>query len=325
LKVRTLKQPRRLPLTHLELYQSLFEPLEEAILDNSTESKLAILTFYTNILRQWTTSLISQDQQSPQDGPAISSLIDHANVLALTILQSSLTITTCSTVLTFYETIASLLSHPEASATARIIIPPTELIYTLFFTPSLSTLSRLCSILAFYKRAFEHAMSSTKSPVPDPPPYPREYVNHFNGFLMDICNCIWRSRAFNTSDTNALGCLLPAPTTALLARYVAGLDTSLSLPALFSLSFSPVLCRPAIAYVRELEDQADPSTIEVRHAGPVTQASLRQLERDAGLRLSWADYRLGVLRHLEKSGVVGVGELMYNTMKHLMTARENMA
>ena len=93
---------------------------------------------------------------------------------------------------------------------------------------------------------------------------------------------------------------------------------------MFSLSFSPLFGLQAISYVRELEDK-EVEDIEIRHAGPVTQASLKQLEKDGGLKLSWADYRLGVLRYLENKGAMGVGELMYNTMKHLMTARENMA
>jgi centromere protein I len=307
-----------------ELYQSVFRPLEEAVLkDETNESRLALLTFYNTVLRRWTTFLISQAETYQESGPAIESLINHANDLALTIVQTSLDVTTCSAVLTFYETIASLISQPELRTSARITTPPAELIYTLYFSLSLSTVSRLCSILALYKRAFELAMSP-KIAAFELQSYPKEYVNHFNGFLMDICNCIWRGRAFNATDMNAMGCLMPAQTVAALGKYVSGLDSSMSLSTLFSLSFSPVFCQAAIAYVREREDHEE-QLIEIRHAGPVTQTSLKQLERDGGLKLSWADYRLGVLRHLENEGVPGVGELMYNTMKHLMTARENMA
>lgn len=76
--------------------------------------------------------------------------------------------------------------------------------------------------------------------------------------------------------------------------------------------------------MRELEDKADEAEggIKTRHAGPVTQKSLVTLGKEGGLQLSWADYRLGVLTYLERRGAKGVGELMYNTMKHLMAARE---
>lgn len=90
--------------------------------------------------------------------------------------------------------------------------------------------------------------------------------------------------------------------------------------SLFTFSFSPVLSLLAIEYVRELEDAAA-DDIEKRHAGPVTQKTLVQLEKDGGLRLPFPDYKLGVLRYIEKKGIVGVGELMYNTMKHLMSSK----
>jgi centromere protein I len=306
-------------LTILALYRDFFEPLEDAILDDTPNSKLAILTFYNKLLRRWGTELISLNSRSLANPTAVSSLINHGNTLALTTLQSSISVSTCSTVLTFYETIAHVISHTDLRATVRIIAPPSELVYTLYFTLSLSTLTRLCSILAVYKRAFEYATSAKTANV-NMQPYPKEDINYFNGFLMDICNCIWRSRAFNASDANALGCLLPTEVTSALATYVSALDTSIPLAGLFSLSYSPVICQSAISYIRMLEDNED--TIDIRHAGPVTQGSLKQLEMDGGLILSWADYRLGVLRYLENNKVAGVGELMYNTMKHLMTARE---
>jgi centromere protein I len=146
---------------------------------------------------------------------------------------------------------------------------------------------------------------------------------------MDICNCIWRGKAFNSTDPNALGCLIPLSLNSSLTRYVTSLDIrvgeqAIGLGFLFGLSFSPLLARFAISFMREKEDENE-ETIVKRHAGPVTAGSLKILEAEGGLELSWADYRLGVLRYLEAQGIPGVGEMMYNTMKHLMTAREKMA
>jgi centromere protein I len=256
-------------------------------------------------------------------GSSISQLTSHANILCLTILQTGTIVPSTqaySPILSFYETTASLLSRLSLQPHIRITTPPSALIYTLHFSPSLSVLSRLCAILALYKRAFEAALNK-----PGIESYPKEYVNHFNGFLMDICNCLWRARAFNTSDMNALGCLLPPPLLPLLTSYVANLDTGLSLPSLFSLSYSPLLCALSIQFVRDLEKaeaEAGEEGIAITHAGPVTAKTLMQLGKDGGLQLAWPAYRLGVLQFLEGKGVKGVGELMYNTMKHLMTARE---
>ncbi|KAH8821570.1 Mis6-domain-containing protein [Xylogone sp. PMI_703] len=311
-----------LPICSFEDLLSVLYPLENAILDDTTESQLDLLNFYRQLLCQWASSILSGDSKERGAIPAISSLISRGSTLALTILQSSFAIQSYSTILDFYDTTVFLISDPELRTTVRITIPPSALIYTLHFTLSLYTISRLSSILAQYKRAFELAMSLKST---DQPPYQKEDVNHFNGFLMDVCNCVWRSRAFNTTDPNSHGCLVSQSTTAALSKYVARIDSSLSLTSLFGLSYAPVLCLLAISYFRELEDAAEEDEIEQRHAGPVTQNSLKELQQEGGLKLSWPDYRLGVLRYLEDKGASGVGELMYNTMKHLMNSREQKA
>ncbi|KAK0100090.1 hypothetical protein ONS95_013098 [Cadophora gregata] len=307
-----------------DLYESTFQPLEDSLLEtDTTTSQLALLTFYKSLLDQWMVFLLSQPRSLQEAETTITALINHASNLSLTIIQNTNTIVAHSTVLDFYETTTALITHPTLKPIVRITIPPAEVIYSLLFSTSLSTVSRLCAILALYKKAFELAMARkpNSASVLDQQSYPKDYVNHFNGFLMDVCNCFWRSRAFNTSDPNALGCLLPSDVTQALGQYVASLDTNLSIPSLFSFSYSPVFSSLAIAYVRNLEDSSE-DQIDRRHAGPVTQNSLRLLEKDGGLRLPWADYKLGVLTYMESQGAVGVGELMYNTMKHLMTVRE---
>jgi centromere protein I len=306
-------------LTFTELHSQIFLLIEDALLDaNTIECKLALLKFYANLLNSWTVSLRSTPQLSQAAAPAITDLVNHANCLATVIIQDSPDLAAISRVLNFYEVIGTLISQPSILEKIRIPVPPSELIYIFHFSNSLDILNRLCGLLSLYKTAFETGRAL------NPKQYSQDYVNHFNGFLMDVCNCVWRSRAFNTTDPNALGCLLYEKSTAQLEEYVKSFGTSITLPSLFSLSFSPVLCVLSISYVRELEDAAE-NMIKVRHPGPVTQTSLKQLERDGGLSLSWQDYRLGVLMELEQKGIKGIGELMYNTMKALKTERENRA
>ena len=256
-----------------DLYKSTFERLEHCILI-FPNSQVDLLHFYTSLLQNWTVSL-SSSTPSPFAKATINSITLHANTLASTILNTSLITThAASGILSFYECSAALISLPSLQNYLRITTPPSELVYSLHFTSSLSILSRLCAILALYKRAFETAMnrpaaSSPLTPGQSQEAYPKDYVNHFNGFLMDICNCLWRSRAFNTSDTNALGCLLPSNITPILSSYVSSLDTGLAIQSLFSLSYSPVLCNLSIAFLRDLEDKANNGRgVPVRHAGP---------------------------------------------------------
>ena len=293
------------------------------MLDGSVESKISILQFYTSLLRQWTTILLgpsdSVNGNSETLPGALTNLISHTDLLCLSILESShLTISTISAVLSFYETVATSISHSPTNPNIRITTPSSEVVYRLTFTTSLSTLSRLCSILSIYKTAFEAGLSRAS----EGNGYPRDYVNHFNGFLMDICNCLWRNRALNREDTNALGCLFPPPVLPGLRTYASGLGHSL--PTLFSLSNSTTLCALSRACFRDLEDaavEAEEAALSVRHEGSVTQRSLTVLGNEGGLKISWGTYRLEVLKWLEEKGVKGVRELMFNTMKHLMTAK----
>ncbi|KAI0897907.1 Mis6-domain-containing protein [Annulohypoxylon nitens] len=309
-------------LSFSELSTSILQPLEVKILDNTTGSQLELLELYTAILRRWTIHLASLEQKSSQAPDAIASLVTHVNDLCLTLIQTSPTASTHSKILDFYEQTSVLASDPKLLIHTRIMIPPSPLVYILHFSFAPSTLARLCSILSKYKAGFQKAMATSRSA------YTSEYINGFNGFLMDICNCIWRSRAFNNTDVNAHGCLVSRSLTEDLTSYVNNLNMGSALPALFSLSYSPVLCLVAISHFRDLEDEElrqNDGELSTRHAGPVTRVSLNALANKGGLRVGWDDYRLGVLSDLERRGMAGVGELMYNTMTNVMKRRSMMA
>ncbi|KAI4865341.1 Mis6-domain-containing protein [Hypoxylon rubiginosum] len=311
-----------MPLVNFsELFTGIFQPLEAKILDNTINSQLQLFEFYTNLLRRWTIFLASLEQKSAQASTIVADLVAHVNNLCLTIAQTSPTASTHSRILDFYDETAILASNPKLQHHTRIMIPPSPLVYILHFSLSPSILSRLCGILSKYKQGFQKAMATSRSE------YTPTYINEFNGFLMDICNCIWRSRAFNNTDVNSHGCLVPRSLSQNLNSYVNDLNMGASLPMLFSLSYSPVLGLLAVSYFRELEEEElerGSDNLGIRHAGPVTRASLNSLINNRGLKLGWDDYRLGVLSYLEKKGMAGVGELMYNTMTNVMKRRSAM-
>ncbi|MCJ1285183.1 hypothetical protein MMC26_004521 [Xylographa opegraphella] len=310
-----------------ELQQSTLAKIEFAVLDNTIESAVALLDYYTTLVRHWTTTLLSlPDPDSPGVAEMMQSfaaLVDYSSLLSLSLLASyTPTQRAISTVLSYHETLVHTISHAVSHAQIRILTPFTETIYLLvFFNPTLSTLSRLCHILATYKGTFEAAMS--KPPPGSKYEYPRAFVSHFNGFLMDICNLLWRSRAFNGTDTNALGCLLPPAILPPIAAYLDMLTPRYALQAVFSLSHHLVLSGLSTAAIRDLEAKAatDGRLVRTRHIGPVTQRSLEALAMDGGIKVSWADYRLGVLRWLGERGVAGIGVLMSCTMKQLMATK----
>ncbi|KAI1075280.1 Mis6-domain-containing protein [Whalleya microplaca] len=305
-------------LNFQELSVGIFEPLEARILDDTVNSQLLLLKFFTALLQRWTFFLASTDQRSAQTSATIADLITHVNDLCLTLVQTSPSTSTHSGILDFYEQTAVIASDRKLATHTRIIIPPSPLVYIIHFGSSPTTMSRLCAILARYKEGFQQASRSE---------YAAEYINEFNGFLMDICNCLWRSRAFNHTDTNSHGCLVPEELIQDLTSYIDRLNMGGSLSTLFSLSYSPLLGLSAISYFREWENgelERGTGELDSRHAGPVTRTSLKTFANNSGLSISWDEYRLGVLSYLEKEGMDGVGRLMFNTMTNLIKKRSSM-
>ncbi|KAK8002019.1 hypothetical protein PG991_014241 [Apiospora marii] len=315
------------------LYEAVFQRLEAKVLDGTPNSQLAVLGCYTSLLRNWAVFLLAQPQSSRDStSSAIPDLVTHVNKLALAVLQtaslpssasnnnSSNTMAAHSAVLDFYDEASRFASNPQLLRHAQIVIPPPPLVYILHFATSPATVARLCGVLARYKAGFQTAMAGQVGSRKMSDTYSVEYINEFNGFLMDVCNCLWRSRAFNAKDANAHGCLLAGGVVEDLAAYVRGFNLNVVLPSMFTLSASPAFGALATAHLRDVEEveQGLNGDLEVRHAGPVTKATLAKLARDGGVNLSWDDYRLGVLGHLEDHGMNGVAELMNCTMTTLM-------
>ncbi|KAF4463237.1 hypothetical protein FALBO_9945 [Fusarium albosuccineum] len=303
-----------------ELYEHVFQPLETATLDNTPESQLALLSLYKNLLHHWTVILQSSDPIPPNASDIVTSLIRHVNPLALALAQTSPSVSTHSAILDFYEQNAHLVSHDTLKHYVRIELPPSFLIYILFFSNSVAVVSRMCAILASYKKGFEMAMLTKPrrdgSHRVDSSSYNRIFVNLFNGFLMDMCNCFWRGRAFSDSDTNAHGCMVPRRLVPTLSTYVTSVDKNHTLASLFALSYSPVLSFQSIQYVRSIEDAEFDSQgmLRTRHEGPATQNSLARLASSGGVQLSWQDYRIKVLETLSMKDLAGITDLLKNTM-----------
>ncbi|OIW29534.1 Mis6-domain-containing protein [Coniochaeta ligniaria NRRL 30616] len=305
------------------LYQKTLQPLENCILKGTSETQLILLNFYTSLLRNWSITVFSTEDNLSPNVSSIADLIEHVHNLALTISQSSPSNTTAAhlAILDFYEVTATITAHPNILQSLRQAIPHPSLVYILHFSPSLAVFCRLCDVLATYKRGLGTIVSQT----PELSELDKARLKVFNGFLMDICNCIWRVRAFSSSDKNAQGCHVAAPVVGALEAYAKMIDPDTPLESMFDVSHSPVLCAQSLECIRELEDielAEKDGDLRERHGGPVTQKSLAALRNRGGLNLEWQEYRLAVINHLEERGFVGIPRLMYVTMKILMRSRE---
>ncbi|KAI5301696.1 hypothetical protein KEM56_001453, partial [Ascosphaera pollenicola] len=321
--------------------------IEPFIANNNPRSRIRILHYFSSLARYWATIIRSKTR--PQSEPPLTQLIDKTESLIFAISGSltsfpptERTLLSIS-ILQLYSTLAEIYSHAPTNPTIRLTVPPAALVYQLIFTPTLTHISSMSSVLSKYKIAFEESVAAqkqgrTSSPERNtrPKPYPVAMVSQFNGYVMDTCNLLWRNRALNSEDPNAVGCHVPKGVMEEYKRYLEELTNVGSayryqLSSVFSLSYSSTMSASSAACFREIWKEAkqkdsdangdgsggDDSSAVVPIRQPVTQRSLSALKDDEGISVGWQEYRLRVLDWMDERGCTGIGELMRSTMKAL--------
>lgn len=303
-------------LTFTDGYRMYFQRIESFMTTRDPNAVRKLLQFYTNLAIHWITRRDTPSRTLDSAEESLLQLAKHVDTLALSLFCSGqMDSTAANLVLLLYESISSRTNDNtnKENHSRRIVYPSIHVVYLFLFDTSLSNASRMCGILASCKQSFE-ALKNNVMKIYDP-----EYTNRFNGHLMDVCNLIWRSRALNYTDPNAMGCLSPEPLTFALQSYLGNIDRDYSLSTAFGLSHHHLISAKSRAIFNSLEESAEASgeELQVKHAGPVTTRSLVVLDRERGLKLSWKQYRVEILKGMDECGVGGIRELMYSTMTNL--------
>lgn len=323
-------------LPFADLKQQYFDRLEELI-SYGILSPVRLLQLCTSVIRHW--NFLAEEKLSnlPEsfNTASLQPLVSFSELLSLSVIETNgqqdeedthtLTSATIS-ILDFYTTLSALYTLSSKTPSVRISVPSKHIVNLLILSPTLPTISILSSILARYKTAFEASKTAFEESRSQIKAYPESEIVKFNGYIMDLCNLLWRNRALNKADANAQGCSLETITIETLKGYIdeiasSALATSFAkqytLASTFSLSHHPVLALASAKCVQGLEDEKFGDGQGVRLEAPATQRALAALERKGGLGISWQDYRVEMLKWLEERGVNGIGELMRGTMKDL--------
>lgn len=89
--------------------------------------------------------------------------------------------------LSFFELVSTISAQDDIP---DIIIPAATFVHRNFYSSSAMAVSRICGILNQYKFAFEENDKKTEDWMSRHTP---AYLNHFNTYLMDVCNTLWRN------------------------------------------------------------------------------------------------------------------------------------
>ncbi|KAF9086453.1 hypothetical protein BGX23_008881 [Mortierella sp. AD031] len=243
-------------------------------------------------------------------------------------------------VLSFFDFISNLTR--KNSIPLAVIIPEAAIIYRCFLSDSAMAISRICGIVYQYKQAYEafeeeqqlqyeilvqSQMSSqggkdgeggTMAALPAPlevPGYTREYVVQFNSFVMDICNFLWRNRAFNKTDKNAKGFQMDQETIG-HTRQVC-VDSGLSMNNMLSITHSTALSGYSARFLKSLEEQ-NGVPVEKRLKAPASAKALKDMSANGGLNLTFDEYRIQYLDYLEEKGFEGVSQFLFDCITNLL-------
>lgn len=317
-----------LTIPPIDIHQSLLQNVEAKVVrQQDPQSQITLLRFYTRLLHNWASLFLAADKPDAALSSSLSDAILHGNALCSTIAQTVPSTASFLAIIDFLEQAAACSWIPGLKDNIRVVLPDGPLVYLLMFTQSVAVLARLCQVLSIHKKSMEQVVQlrAPGATLMFASSYDKLYVAQFNAFLMDMVNCLWRLRAFSLEDPNSKGCMVPRSLVESLNRYIRSLDGSLSIAMAFGLSMSPALSGMSIAAFwaaeeRQLQEDKNPNA--KRHAGPVTAHSLGKLASQGGIEISFQEYRVMVLRYMDGQGLIGIPELMRNTMKILMTPRK---
>ncbi|KAF9952818.1 hypothetical protein BGZ65_005041 [Modicella reniformis] len=240
-------------------------------------------------------------------------------------------------VLSFFDLVSSLIGTYEMPL--AVVIPDSTIVYRCFLSDSGMSVSRICGIVYQYKKAFHvfeqeqqlqydilvqtqlsrsDAGDDQAAELPvalEIPGYGHEYVALFNSFVMDICNFLWRSRAFNKSDKNARGFLMDQGTIGHIRQVC--MDGGLSMNNMLSIMHSTALSGYSARFLRSLEEEEN-VPMEKRLKAPVSVPALKDVVAKGGLNMTFEEYRIRYLDYLEQHGFDGVYQFLIDSITNLL-------
>ena len=287
----------------------------------------------------------AQAQSAASPLPGHARFAQYTDTLCLSLLESAEnpSIASLSAVLGFYELLATShdLARPNTGQPSSFILPSPFVVYHCLLAPSPSIVSRLCSLVVAYKRAFDEldrarssrqAPGATSSRGAKASGIPPSTVDRFNRMLQTVQSCVLLDREPSPNPI-PIPMLVPQATTSRLSSHAETLDSdwlsSLS-PLLSGPSSSPsswsslssffkVPCLPAFVslaqqYLRERrasqQQQQQQQQEQLSGQNNRTDAASSSQPKDAGaLDLESGVSHAAFLAWLAQRGFVGLQQL----------------
>ncbi|ODQ78969.1 hypothetical protein BABINDRAFT_162054, partial [Babjeviella inositovora NRRL Y-12698] len=188
-----------------------------------------------------------------------------------------------------------------------VVVLPAPLVYTYLLSPHPLVVSEICRYISFTKSYnFENKQS---------------FKQLHNSYVMDICNMLWRDKAYEgIPGTSNKGLFLPDRFASQISKIPD--ERTIVFKRIGNIFHNPAFASVTAEIIREIEDESE--TCQIRHAGPLTLESVSELLMHPvpWLDITYEDLRVEVLRRLgDKYGIDGVPELLFTSLKSLIHRR----
>ncbi|KAL9963537.1 hypothetical protein ACROYT_G027055 [Oculina patagonica] len=214
-------------ITHLSLWpfqrlnDLVLEPLRKLFFSSPVYVKCQVMYCFTEMLRNFlavelprqqellqeersqrarelaSVSLFVEDEGDPFDPLKtiydFIQFVDRVCVVALQVEEDHALLQ--HWVLNFFELVST--SHQQFSL-PFVLIPSSGIIYRMLFSNNSMAVSRLCQIIVNYKKEFESLKTSQAESQSAPLGFPDGFqsIQRFNQYILDICDSLWRNKAF---------------------------------------------------------------------------------------------------------------------------------
>ncbi|CAO3627460.1 unnamed protein product [Cunninghamella blakesleeana] len=210
------------PMSFEEMYECYLRPLYRLFCMSDTKWKAKLILCYKDWLKNW--ALLDWRRHSERRKNVDESKVDEMDELGWLFQGLSFNVDYFESIqqfiyhadrlcvqglvleqdhpliqhaaLSFFEFTSSISMQHDIPA---IVIPAACLVYRSFFSSNAMAVSRICGILTQYKSSFE---DNERKAVDWMEQHDQDYLEHFNSYVLDICNCLWRNLAFSIEGGN---------------------------------------------------------------------------------------------------------------------------
>ncbi|KAI8066934.1 Mis6-domain-containing protein [Gilbertella persicaria] len=207
------------PASFKELSEYILKPLCRLYVASDVKWKSKLILCYTEWLKNWAaldwkqhvrlrkeasdtsidhlTSLFGKLSFDVNYFRTIQKFVEHVDKLCVSgLLAEDDHVLMQHAGLTFFELVAQISRQDDIP---DIIIPAATFVHRNFFSTTAMAVSRICGIIHQYKVAFEE---NDRKTIDWSSKHTQEYLEHFNTYMMDICNSLWRNLGLSQSKEN---------------------------------------------------------------------------------------------------------------------------